>query len=225
MTPSREILYTFRHNSAHERGFTWAARIHARSEMVHRVCSECGSVEHYPSGAFDVTVEGGSTYPDVLGCGAYPFLIVTDAVAATWREAGITCFHAFPVNVAEVKSRKLRDLTPPTYARVEIDGRCRIDLRASGIPVERLCPECGRVIERRPYNFAHTWQMAPGSWDGSALFRDVDLYPRRSFCTQVVMDVARQYRFTNFRFELMSQPHDPGSSGIPYLKGRSDDQS
>lgn len=215
-----EAFYVFDDNSSYTRGFTWAMSIIPRSEMVHRVCSECGAAENYPSGAFDVIVEGGTKYPDVLGCGAYPFLILSEAVITAWHGAGITCFHTYPVGIAEVKSKRLRDVAPPHYSRVEIDGRCQIDLVASGVEVIRICPECHRVITRSRYPFQHSYRMVPGSWDGCAVFRDPVLYPRVNFCTQVILDLARQHRLTNFRFEPMEKPPDPASKGIDYLKAR-----
>lgn len=211
-------FYRFSNNTFHGRGFTWAASIYPRSEMIDRFCSECGAVENYPSGAFDVLVEGGSKYPDILGCGAYPFLIVTEPVVMAWQKEGITCFHTYPVGIAKVKSRKLQGVLPPRYLRVEIDGRCKIDLTASGVDVIRICPECHRVIERPKYPFEHGYRMETGSWDGCALFRDPILYPRVSFCTHAILELARQHRFTNFRFELMDKPPDPTSNGIDYLK-------
>jgi hypothetical protein len=87
------------------------------------------------------------------------------------------------------------------------------------VEVIRVCPECHRVIERPRYPFVHGYRMVPGSWDGSPLFRDPVLYPRVSFCTQVVLDLAGQHRFTNFRFEPMDKPPDPASKGIDYLRG------
>lgn len=214
-----ETFYRFRHNSSYTRGFTWAASIIARSEMIDLVCSECGAVKDYPSGAFDVIVEEGVRYPDILGCGAYPFLIVSEAVITAWHEAGITCFHTYPVGIVEVKSRKLRDITPPRYFRVEIDGQYKIDLAASGIEVISLCRECLHLVTRPKYPFEHSYQRVPGSWDGSSLFCDPVLFPRVNFCTQVAIDLARQHRLTNFRFEPMDKPPDPASKGLDYLKG------
>jgi hypothetical protein len=59
-----KTCYCFDDSSVFTRGFTWAMSAHPHSEMVHRACRECGRVAHYPSGAFDVTVEGGTKYPD-----------------------------------------------------------------------------------------------------------------------------------------------------------------
>ena len=111
-----ETFYVFHDNSAHTSGFTWASSIRPRSEMVHRECSECGAVEHYPSGAFDVVLEGGTKYPDILGCGAYPFLIVSEAVISAWHEAGITSFSTNPVGITEVQSKELQNVYHPATA-------------------------------------------------------------------------------------------------------------
>lgn len=61
--------------------------------------------------------------------------------------------------------------------------------------------------------------MVSGSWDGSALFRDELHYPRVSFCTDTIVKIASQYRLTNFCFEPMEGPLDPGNKGIDYLAG------
>lgn len=215
MTNTR--FYEFRHNSSYTRGFTWASSIRPRSEIIRRVCPEFGVISQYPNGEFDVVVEGGSRYPDILGCGAYPFLIVSETVVNAWRDAGITSFHSYLVRVVEVRSRSknLRETVPPYYFRIEIDGHCSIDLAASGLEVLRFAPEC-EYLATNP-SMATGFQMVTDSWDGSPLFRDRLYYPRVSFCTQLVLDIAHKYKFTNFRFEPMEGPYDSSSKGIDYL--------
>ncbi len=216
MMKESEAFYEFGDNSFHTRGFTWAYSIRPRSGMVHRVCSDCEAVETYPTGAFDVAVERGIKYPDVLGCGAFPFLIVSEVVITAWHKAKLDCFHTYSVGIAEIKSKKLQGVTPPRYFRVEIDGQCQIDLAASGVKKIRFCPECHN-LETRP-EIAPGFRMVPGSWDGSPLFRDPVLYPGVTFCTQMILDIAREHQFTNFRFEPMEGPFDLGGKGIDYLK-------
>lgn len=214
-----QSFYHFGDNSSYRRRFAWAMSIIPRSEMVYRVCPKCNAVQHYPTGAFDVIVEGGSRYPDVLGCGAYPFLIVSERVVVAWRAEGISSFHTYPVGIAHAKFRKLREVVAPIYYRVEIDGRCEIDLAASDLEVVKLCPEC-HCLKTRPLS-APGFRMVPGSWDGSPLFRDPVLYPRVNFCTQPILDLAREHELTNFRFEPMGGRFDSQSRGIDYLKRRS----
>lgn len=211
-------FYRLTHNSSYNRMFTWAASIHPRSDTYERTCKVCGVRESYPVGAFDVTVEGGSRYPDVLGCGAYPFLIVSETIIGDWREANITSFHVYPVGISNVLTKRLRDIPPPQYYRVELDGVCQIDSKASGLRVVNQCPECHHLWTD-PIS-ASGFQMVPDSWDGSALFRDSTLYPRVSFCTELILELARKHRRTNFRFEPMEGPFDSSSKGINYLGGQ-----
>lgn len=211
---NNKAFYTFGDNTFRTRGFAWAASIHPRSEVIHQKCPKCGSVKYYPKGAFDVTLEKGSKYPDVLGCGAYPFLIVSGNVIEAWQEAGIYCFHTYDVRIVEIKSAKLKNLPLPQYYRVEIDGSCLIDLEASGAEVVKFCPECHYLVTTP--RILKSFRMVSGSWDGSALFRDQIHYPMVSFCTDAIVKVAFQNRLTNFRFEPMAGPLDTGSKGINY---------
>jgi hypothetical protein len=210
-------FYIFSDNSNHTRGFTRATSIHPRSGMINKACPKCGSIHHYPKGDFDVTVEGGSKFPDVLGCGAYPFLIVSEKVLDAWHEANLCCYHTFNVGIAKIKSARLRDQPVPKYYRIEIDGNCKIDLETSGVKIIIYCQECGylktapAIIER--------FMMIPGSRDGSHLFRDAKLYPRVNFCNQAVLRVASQNKLTNFRFEPMEKRAEFGTKGINYLAG------
>jgi hypothetical protein len=206
-------FYRLSHNSSYTRGFTWAASILPRSEVVRRVCPEQGVAVSYPSGEFDVVVEGGNSYPDVLGCGQYPFLIVSEAVVDAWRDAGVSGFTSFLVQVDDVHSRspKLLRAIPPRYYRIEIDGRCEVDMVASGLEIIRYAPECHYIVTEPPQ--ANGFQMVEGSWDGSPLFRDHVRYPRVAFCTQTVQEIAREFRFTNFRFEPMAGPFAISGAG------------
>ena len=184
--------------------------------MFERKCPECGVRDSYPSGAFDVVVEGGSKYPDVLGCGAYPFLILSESVINDWKDAGITAFETYPVGIAEVKSKKLQDVSAPNYYRVEFSGKCKIDLEASGFKVLNKCKSCGHITLDSP--LVYEYHIVPDSWDGSPIFRDSDIFPRVIFCTELIVQLAKKNKRTNFRFSLMDQPEDFFSKGLDYLK-------
>jgi hypothetical protein len=206
-------FYRVSHNSSYTRGFTWAATIVPRSEVIRRVCPEQGVAVSYPSGEFDVVVEGGNSYPDVLGCGQYPFLIVSEPVVDAWRDAGVSSFTSYLVQVDDVHSRspKLLRAIPPRYYRIEIDGRCEIDMAASGLEILRYAPECHYIVTEPRQ--ANGFRLLDGSWDGSPLFRDQFRYPRESFCTQAIKDIAQAKRFTNFRFEPLAGPFGVAAGG------------
>ncbi len=208
--------YRLSNNSFHTRGFAWATSMVPKSDVYYRKCP-CGAIETYPVGAFGVVIDSGMKYPDILGCGAYPMLIVAERVVDIWRSTTRGGFLIYPVDIAEVRSKSLKAVTPPRYYRVEVEGRCEIDLGASGGVLLHQC-ECHHLITEPP--MLDRFIMQPGSWDGSDLFRDHDLYPRVTFCTEKVMEIASEHRLTNFRFEPMQGPFDYASKGIDYLHGK-----
>jgi hypothetical protein len=209
-------FFYFSDNSHYTRGFVWAWDIYPRSEIYHKKCQMCGSIAWYPLGEFDVLLEGGSKFPDILGCGAYPFLILSDRVINALIEANISSFHTYKVGIRDLKSKSKRIYMeiPPSYNRVEIDGVCQIDLEKSGIEIISYCPECHHM-DTRPF-VEEGFKIVPGSWNGSDLFRDPVLYPRVNFCTKKLIDMAHQYKFTNFRFEYMERKKDSPEKGLEY---------
>src|SRR5262245_50566896 len=132
-------FYKFSSNSAIERKWTFAVYIHSTSPNIHWRCTACGRAAEYPSGSFDVTVEGGSGFPDILGCGSYPFLIVSESVVTGWEKCGITTFHSYPVNIASVLKSRVRKDEAPHYYRIEVNGECRVNFAASGAAIKTIC--------------------------------------------------------------------------------------
>src|SRR5436305_2082405 len=127
------LFYEFSYNSATASRWTFAGDIRPTSRVIDWQCSRCGRGAYYPAGSFDVAVEGGSAFPDVLGCGAYPLLILSERAVSALASAGINCFRTFPVHVVEVLESRLTPEQAPNYFRVEIAGACRIDLAGSGM--------------------------------------------------------------------------------------------
>lgn len=193
--------HKFSHNSFHNSRFTWAQSITPRSPMVDTICKKCGTHRRYPSGELDVSLEGGSSYPDVLGCGAFPFAILSENAIQIFMDAGINSFHTFEVGIKSIESQTLEKKRPPRYFWVEIDGHCRVDVKASGANSIKICKQCN-YIETDPM-VLQTYSLIPGSWDGSPLFRDDIIYPFVNFCTQEVVDLVKKKKLTNFRFRLM----------------------
>ncbi len=101
-------FYEFTDGSPCEKRWTFAVSIHPRSPVVQWYCEECGSAANYPSGAFDVTVEGGSEFPDVLGSGQYPLLILSERFVSVLKAANIFCFQEHRVGVAKVSESPLQ---------------------------------------------------------------------------------------------------------------------
>src|SRR5438105_1030015 len=144
------VFYELADNSEYEKKWAFAVSIHPKSHVVKWLCPECGRAAQYPAGSFDVTVEGGSRFPDFLGCGAYPLLIVSERAVSVFKGAGITCFQEYPVGVAAVQESRLRREEAPAYFRIEITGECMIDFAASGATIKTICERCGEIKTQPP---------------------------------------------------------------------------
>ncbi len=195
------LFYELLDNSSFERQCAVAVDVRPTSPVIQWYCDQCGRGANYPTGAFDVVVEGGSQFPDFLLCGAFPLLIVSERVVSALRSAGIASFVECPVRVASIQDSEARIESAPRYSRVEVTGHCMIDLLESGIVISDICSRCGEA-NREPAT-TRPLKLLDGSWDGSDLFRDCRYFPRVTFCTQRVVDVISTYQFTNFRFDRM----------------------
>lgn len=195
------VFFEMSDNTTGEKGWTYAVEIHPTSHSIDWECTECGRAAEYPSGAFDVTVEGGTKYPDFLGCGEYPLLIVSENVVLAWEKAGIDSFRRFPVKIRKAIYTKLKPATAPAYFHVETTGQARIDLAASGIAVKKVCKRCGEAT--RSPEVVSQFKLLDGSWDGSHLFRDVRFFPHVTFCTEKIVTIARSSGLTNVAFDRM----------------------
>jgi hypothetical protein len=204
------LFYQFTDDSPFQKKWAFAVSMHPKSPVVKWSCPECGRGARYPVGAFDVTVEGGCEFPDVLGCGAYPLLILSERAVSVFKAGGIACFQEYPVTVAAVQESRVRREKAPAYFRVEITGECMIDFAGSGAMIKGICGRCGG-IETEPL-LVRRFALIQGSWDGCELFRDRRYFPRVSFCTQRIVDLAKANDLTNCRFQQMKGcVHSPAS--------------
>jgi len=194
-------FYEITHNSSYERQWTMAVSIEPRSHLIRWSCPDCGRATSYPAGAFDVTIEGGKAYPDILGCGAYPFLIVSDKVLSSWQKCGIGLLATYPVKIAKALETDLSPESARPYFRLEIGGCIKVDIPRSGGKITEYCFRCGE-FQTEPM-LIKKFAFLEGSWDGSHLFRDQRFFPTVVFCTDSVKQLAENEMHTNFRFEEM----------------------
>jgi hypothetical protein len=120
----------------------------------------------------------------------------------------------------ESKSKRLDIDAAPTYYYLEITGGVDIDLVASKAKVDRVCDQCLlHYANGRQWN--RTAVPREDTWDGCDLV-EVRNYPvAGEFCTERVLLLAREHRWTNFRFLPMDviMRHTFGWKGIDY-RGR-----
>ena len=166
--------------------------------MINTRCDACGRGSEIPEGSFDVVVEGGRQFPDVLYCGAYPFLIVSARVAGDWERSKINDFTRFPVRVKDLTDAQVKLSDAPEYFRIEVSGSCEVDLRRSGLALRKRCRSCGcgridRLAEKG-------YVVKARSLKGSGLFRD-SILSAVIFCSSTVSDLATANHHSNVKLQ------------------------
>lgn len=208
-------FYQLGHDSSFNPQFAWGYKIIPQSEEKLLICPKCKTVRRIPIGAFDIAVEGGEVLPDILGSGSYPFFIVSTRVVQNWKSNDVDDFLMYPVSIIKNNSDLSVQTESSKYYRIEPTGICQIDLLASGLEVIQYCPEC-HYLKTRP-TLPRRFEMNSGSWDGSTIFRDPNLYPQIIFCTHKIVEIAHRFQHTNFRFEFMSGLFNYAQPGLEYL--------
>jgi hypothetical protein len=218
-------ILSVRHNSFATKSYPWADRLVSGLERA-VPCAVCGTAQLVARGPISLTLERnkGNLWPDVLGCGAYPLLIVSKRVLEFWSQEQIGVFPTYPVEILLPFPRKLSQADAPSY--FWLDGSAMrgalLDFDASGFVGVRFCPACGNrtheiaATSQRRRSQTFPYALRPGTWAGATVFT-TDLSPTTFFCTGAVLDVAIRHRLTNFRFVDADHGDAPASKGIKYL--------
>ena len=219
-------FFSVTHNSFDTRGFPWVQTI-VNGLQHFPPCSECGEDSHRPVGDLQVLLElnKASKWPDVLGCGHHPLLIVSGRVLEDWKRDGVGDFPHHRVEFIHPLPERLGDTQPPAY--YWIDGAnmagAKLDFDASGFVGVQFCKTCGRRWDDIPktYDKQHSavwpYTFVAGSWNGANLFT-TDLSPAAFFCTNLLFECAARHQHTNFRFIPVEQGDATSSRGLDYLK-------
>lgn len=220
-------LYEFGHNRAFSTGEPEIEEI-ANGIADLGTCKSCrGSLRHLDG---DLAVRLGShrsnCWSDVLPCGDYPALVISEKFASACGDAGVEITIGGVVQIVEPLENGLAIESSPQY--LWVDGNrhfgAKVDFEASGYVGVRFCSECGRRMDdvAATYDRQHATPPPPtvfieGSYTGLDLFT-TDISPTAFFCTQKVVDLATEHRLTNCRFT----PVEAGLNGQPidYLTSR-----
>lgn len=218
-------FYTVRHNSFQNHGLPWIDLIR-KGLQSDGLCPKCKGTRDRPAGELQVSLEQKKAkhWPDVLGCGAYPLLILSSRVLEAWRTEAVGVFPTSRVTFYSPLPRGLEDSEPPAY--YWLDGGnmlgARMDFDASGFVDVRFCLTCGRRTDNIPatYERQHSrkspYAFVPETWTGQNLFT-TDISPTAFFCTERVVECARKHQFTNFRFVPVEEDAAAGSPGVAYM--------
>lgn len=189
-------------------------------------CTTCGAAKRYPSG--DLLVVLGDTparlWPDVMACGDYPLLIVSERLVHAFHASDICMIVGGEVQIKQPIRNGLSIHDVPQY--YWIDGMhhfaATMNFEASGFVDVIFCPECcnrsddiGATYDRQhsktwPYSFNYDAAR------GLDLFV-TDLSPTTFFCTDRVLKCVRKFQLTNLRFIPTEAGEATWSKGIDYL--------
>jgi len=201
-------FYSVSHNTFQNPDLPWIESIADRLDSG-RHCKECDGDIYQPSGDLQCLLnrKKGKLWPDVIGCGAYPFFIVSSRVIEDWRNDNLGVFIHNQVVLLPPYPRSLQTNIPPLYFWINGEAivGARIDFDASGFVDVRYCATCGRRMDntietyKRQQSSVWPYKFYDNSWDGKLLFT-TDLSPTVFFCTQALVECAIKHQHTNFRF-------------------------
>ncbi len=188
---------------------------------AHRVvstCPICGTEVREPAEniALQISPEKGEFWPDALECaGGFMGLYVASHVKETLDNAAIKYGRGFRAVLARPYLKKLQRSVPPSYFYLPAVLGAKLDFAASGYRIASTCSRCGR-IRTDAASEPSKYKLIEETWNGSDIFY-TDLSPVALFCSDRVLTLARENRWTNFRFVPPEQAHNYAYSGINYL--------
>jgi hypothetical protein len=180
----------------------------------------------YAAGAVEAFCDSkkGVQWPDVVGCGHFPFFILSERALRAFSAAGIGDLPHHPVLIQPPLPKKLAAAPAPRY--FWLDGQkmrgALPDFEASGFVGVQFCPECGTRTDdisatfQRQHSRVYPYALQAETWSGSHLFT-TDLSPCAFFCTQAVVECAREHQLTNFRFIPVEEGASSSSAGVANL--------
>jgi hypothetical protein len=92
-------------------------------------CDKCGSV--YKKKEFEsvnLVIEGKGKFPDILACGYWPLLLITEKTLTIWKKKNFTSYTAFPVKLFRKNGDDLEECDIK-YFNIIVNGRCEPDFR------------------------------------------------------------------------------------------------
>lgn len=139
-------LYSITDNTIEETQWTWAIEALPRLAAISERCDVCHRGRlypgPYPERALDAEVEDGTSYPDILGCGSYPFFIISEVTLLHLKSCSVESFQPFPLNIIQATGSIIETVNPPQYHHLKIAVGCELDFPAMGVSVLEHCPKC-----------------------------------------------------------------------------------
>lgn len=197
-------FYTISHASHEDAPNAWIQ--HVKSGLACSVCAECGTNVCRPSGSVSALLAPRRVveWPDIIGCGAYPLMVVSDRTRALFLSNNVVDESVF----GDVALSGQGVLSSPPY--FWIDGYrlkgAAVDFCRSGFVDVRFCSKCnnrtddvGATYDKR-LEIGRRYFFREGSWSGSQIFT-TDVSPTLFFITESLKRLIEAARLSNFEFE------------------------
>jgi hypothetical protein len=207
----------FGYRSSYTDGSAWASQFRSDWETT-RPCPRCGSTRQRPTGPATCIIEAGLRWTDAIGTsGGSPPFIVSKRVVEGLQAIGAQGYMSYPVAIERISAPALSARGAPKYYYIAPVSSVEVDLPASGSPPGARCPRC-LAAQVDPPPREQRWVPKTETWDGADIF-GLGWFPFGYFCTERVMQLARDGTWTNFRFDPIDilERHIPRWSGIDYL--------
>ena len=193
-------FYRIKHRTFHTRGMPWIGRFTEGVVNLDK-CAACGAPNYFPRGDMRARLweENGTQWPDLIGTGSVAGVFVASGrFVEALRTCGVRVELGGRVEFDEPGPKRLPLAEAPDYHWVDGERHlaARMDLEASGFVGVRYCSECGarsgdvRATKVTQYTFDYD------AASGLDLFT-TDMSPRAFFCTERVLECAREHRLTN----------------------------
>lgn len=160
-------------------------------------CRKCGSVYLKKEiKTVNLEIEGKGKYPDILLCGEWPLLLISDRTLKVWEQNDIGDFNKYSVKLFRGNGEEISD-NEVKYHHIVITGQCTLDLDAMGIKIIDQCEACGIV----KYN-KETWQFGEPIFDQNfANERELfvlEQFKNNPLCSRKNLELIYNNKLTNF---------------------------
>ncbi len=192
--------YRIKDRTFDARGMPWIQRF--TEGVVHNDnCAACGKPDYFPLGDMRASLMDGkgTQWPDLIGTGSLTGLFVTSGrFVEALRSCGVRVEVGGRVQINPKVPKRLSLADAPEYYWVDGEKHlaAKMDYEASGFVGTKYCAACGG----RSYDIKATKDLKfVFDYDASSgldLFT-TDMNPRAFFCTERVLECAREYLPTN----------------------------
>jgi len=199
-------FYTIKH--IEDEGTPYASSIVSTKLIYHDNCPECKRPRfNEDNHDLSLVIDGKGDMPDYLLCGHYPLNIVSSRVIETWGKHGIIEYKAFPIkDLLDINRNKI--ISDINYFDIRITKSVELDLEKMGIKVLSQCSKCHTFeYNKQTWEFGTTF-INENSYDGSDLFT-IKHFNNIVVCSEEVLNVINQEKFTNFNFTPLESSFDP----------------